>query len=75
MKDDITKDPFHCCALTAFVEQARLQQAWPELGTTRRRAYRLYEEALYSKNRGKIEPCGSIAIPFDATADRVIGSS
>lgn len=71
----MTKDLFHCCALTAFVEQARLQQVWPDLETTRRRACRLYEEALYATNRGKIEPCGSNAIPFDATAGRVIGSS
>ena len=49
--DDILDDLFLGCALLAFVEQATFKQGWPESETTRRRAYRLYEDALTAKNR------------------------
>jgi hypothetical protein len=49
MTDEITNDLFHCCALVAFVEQARLQQAWPDQAATRRRAFGLYETELRSR--------------------------
>jgi hypothetical protein len=44
--NDILDDLFHGCALAAFVEQARLQQTWPDREETRRRAIRLYEDQL-----------------------------
>jgi hypothetical protein len=53
--DDILDDIFHGCALRAYLEQAAIEQGWPESEATRRRAYRLYEEALAEKNRAKDE--------------------
>lgn len=44
----MTYDPldcfFHACALSAFIEQARAQQGWPDAEATRQRAYQLYED-------------------------------
>jgi hypothetical protein len=50
MTDSILDDLFQGCALTAFLKQARDQQGWPDAETTRRLAYRLYEQALAEKN-------------------------
>ncbi len=44
--DEIVDDLFHGFALAAFLEQARVNQSWPDAEGTRRRAYLLYEEAL-----------------------------
>jgi len=44
--DDITQDLFHCCALIAYVEEARTQGGNPDSEATRRRAYALYEQEL-----------------------------
>jgi hypothetical protein len=44
--DPITGDPFHCAALTAFVEEARRVQGWPDSKAVKAKAYRLYEEEL-----------------------------
>jgi hypothetical protein len=50
--DDLLDDLFLGCALTAYLEQAQIQQGWPDSEATRRRAYRLYEDALaIPKNR------------------------
>ena len=49
-EDDILDDLFHACALTAFVEQAIAQKGPPGIQATRRRAYRLYEDALAERN-------------------------
>jgi len=49
--NDILDELFPACALAAFLEQAWLQQGWPDSEATRRRAYQLYEEALAEKNR------------------------
>ena len=46
LADDILDDLFHGCALAAYLEQARLQQTWPDSEQTRRRAFRLFEEQL-----------------------------
>jgi hypothetical protein len=48
--DSILDDLFHGCALSAFVEQALRQGAWPDPEATRRAAYDLYERALAKKN-------------------------
>jgi len=48
--DDILDDLFHGAALAAFVEESRLAGGHPCPDKTRRRAYRLYEEALTEKN-------------------------
>jgi hypothetical protein len=56
MTDSILDELFHGCALTAFLEQAALQQGWPDPEATRRRAYRLYEDALAGKNHGTRPP-------------------
>jgi hypothetical protein len=47
---DFLDDLFLGCPLAAFVEQARAERGWPDREATRRRAYRLYEDALAEKN-------------------------
>ena len=44
--DEILDDLFLGCAFSAFVQQARLQESWPDSETTRQLAYRMYEDAL-----------------------------
>jgi hypothetical protein len=51
--DEIWDDIFHGCAFQAYLEQAAIEQGPPDSEGTRRRAYRLYEEALAEKNRAK----------------------
>ncbi len=51
--DEILDDLFLGCALQAYLEQAAIEQGWPDSEATRRRAYRLYEDALAEKNRAK----------------------
>ena len=51
--DDILDDLFHGCAFQAYLQQAAIEQGPPDSEATRRRAYRLYEEALAEKNRAK----------------------
>jgi hypothetical protein len=48
--DDLLDDLFLGCALLAFVEQATIEQGWPDSEATRQRADRHYEEALAEKN-------------------------
>lgn len=50
MNADALDDLFQGCALAAYLEQAAREQWWPDQETTRRIAYRLYEEALAEKN-------------------------
>ena len=50
MSEDILDQLFPACALAAFLEQAALQQTWPDREATRQRAYRIYEDALAAKN-------------------------
>ena len=65
--DDILDDLFHGCALTAFIEQSIEQGSLPDMEATRRRAYRLYEEALADKNnsisKGLTDECQSLTSP------------
>ncbi len=49
-EDDILDDMFLGCALAAYLEQARIQQGWPDSEPTRKLAYRNYEDALAEKN-------------------------
>ena len=51
--DEILDDPFHGCAWAAFVELAAATGRMPDMETTRRLAYRYYEEALAEKNNAK----------------------
>lgn len=53
MTDDILDDLFHGCALYAFVEQSRQAGGWPDIESTRRLAFSLYEQALAEKNQSK----------------------
>ena len=53
MTDDILDDLFHGCALSALLEEARACQGWPASEAVKRRAYRLYEEALAERNQGR----------------------
>lgn len=46
VQDDILDDLFHGCAWAAFIEQARIEDSWPDVEKTRRIAYRLYEQSL-----------------------------
>jgi hypothetical protein len=48
--NDILGDLFHACSLAAYLEQARIQQGWPDTEATRRLACAYYEEALKTKN-------------------------
>ena len=51
--NSILEDLFHGCALAAFLEEAHARQGWPDSEATRRRAYRLYEDALAERNGGR----------------------
>ncbi len=53
MTDDILDDLFHACSLTAYLQQAQIQQNWPDSEATRQRAYAYFEEALKTKNLGE----------------------
>lgn len=47
MSDEISRDLFHCCALTAWVHVAvETGQQPPDSERVRRLAYQLYEEEL-----------------------------
>jgi len=48
--EDILDDLFLSCAFAAFLEQANARQDWPDFEATRRRVYKLYEQALAEKN-------------------------
>jgi hypothetical protein len=50
MNDDTFDDLFHGCAWSAFVELTASLGRIPDRETTRRLAYRYYEEALAEKN-------------------------
>jgi hypothetical protein len=52
----ILDDLFFGCAVTAFVQQAAIEQSWPDSESTRKLAYRLYEEALTTKNASTEPP-------------------
>ena len=68
--DDILDDLFHGCALVAFVEQARLQQTWPDREQTRRLAFQLYEERLARMPLHKrIDEARPEALRCNASAD------
>ena len=47
--NDILDDLFHGCAFAAFVEQAIVEQGWPDREATRLRAYGYYQEELASR--------------------------
>jgi len=51
--DDIMDDLFHGCAFAAFIDQATLQKALPDMEATRRRACDYYEQELAARNRQK----------------------
>ena len=57
INEAIHEELFHRCALRVFVEQAELEQGWPEPEATRRLAYELYEDALACSERN-IKPTG-----------------
>jgi hypothetical protein len=53
MTDDITRELFHCCAVTAFAEVCRESgQFPPDSEAVRLRAYAMYEAELRAKNAG-----------------------
>lgn len=52
--DDLLDDLFLGCALSAYLDQAQIQQGWPDSEATRRRAYRLYEDALATPKTGYV---------------------
>ena len=51
LDDEIFDSLFHGCALTAFLEQAAIEQGPPCSEKTKQRAFQLYEEALAEKHR------------------------
>ena len=50
LASDIFDDLFFGCAFAAYLEQAAIQQDWPDMEATRRLAYRYYEKALAARN-------------------------
>jgi hypothetical protein len=47
MSDDLIRELFHCCALTAWIQIAHETGRWPpDSNLTNHRACQLYEEAL-----------------------------
>jgi hypothetical protein len=59
MTDDILDDLFHACSLAAYLQQAQIQQGWPDSESTHRRACAYYEQALKTKHlgdRSKLKP-------------------
>jgi hypothetical protein len=66
--DDFFDDLFLGCALLAFVEQATVEQGWPDCEATRRRAYRRYEDALAERNQ-KLDVGGSIGVSSGVPVD------
>lgn len=59
MTDDLLDEIFHGCALAAYLMVAAQTQGPPDSETTRRLAYRLYEEELARKNGAKSVPASS----------------
>ena len=55
LDDEIFDSLFHGCALTAFLEQAAIEQGPPCSEKTKQRAFQLYEEALAEKHRSYAE--------------------
>lgn len=55
MIDDPLDELFHACALQAFLERAAVEQQWPDVEATRRRAVDLYEQALAARCRSSDE--------------------
>ena len=41
MTDDILDDLFHACSLAAYLQQAQIQQGWPDSEATRQPCIRL----------------------------------
>lgn len=63
MTDDILDQLFHFCALKAYIEIYTLTKQFPpDSQTTRRLAYRYYEQELAEKNRRK-QPVDSSRSP------------
>jgi hypothetical protein len=52
---DIFDDLFLGCALAAYLEQAAIEQGFPDSEATRRRAYRYYEEELKRQHKPPID--------------------
>lgn len=69
---DLLDELFHGCAWAAFVEQARIERGWPDRESTRRRAYRLYEDALAEKSR---LPSAPAAVPRPRPAPSIAADS
>lgn len=53
LDSDIFDSLFHSCSLAAFIEIAITSGNPPDIETTKRLAYRLYEEALAAKNTSR----------------------
>jgi len=51
--DDIFNDPFHMIAFSAFIQEAKAVQGWPDSEKVRQAAYREYESVI-----GLIRPSG-----------------
>ncbi len=54
--DEILDDLFHGCAWQAYLEQAALTGGPPDSEATRRRAYKLYEQALAERKDSDLQP-------------------
>ncbi len=60
--DEFLDDLFFGCAAAAFVDEAILQQGWPDEVQTRLRACRYYEEELARRHRERDREAIRIAI-------------
>jgi hypothetical protein len=53
--DPMWDDLWHGAAFETFVTVAREQQGWPDSNAVKKRAYRMYKDALAEKNATKAE--------------------
>ncbi len=63
--DDIWDDLFHGCAWAAYIDQAHAEQGPPNSETTRRRAFRYYEDELAKKDGSPLggrDPSDGVAV-------------
>ena len=62
----VVRDLFHCCAVAAFVAEARAVQGWPESEPVRRRAYTLYEHHLAAERAARVTSPPDLTVGPDA---------
>ena len=49
--DPFWDEPFFGCVVSAFIEQARAEQGWPDMRKTQQRAYKMFEDGKKTQAR------------------------